>query len=157
LENGAKGVLCASTGNTAASAAAYAARAGIRCIVVLPKGGVAAGKLTQALIHGAEVVAVLGNFDQALDLVQKISKDSRFTMYNSINPYRLEGQKTAAFEIIEALGGTPSHQLMPVGNAGNITAYWKGYKESAARNGSKLPKMMGFQAAGAAPLVSGKP
>ena len=157
VEEGSRGILCASTGNTAASAAAYAARAGIRCVVVLPEGGVAAGKLSQALIHGAHVVAVKGNFDAALKLVQEAAEDLRLTIVNSSNPYRLEGQKTAAFEIIEVLGAAPTHQFMPVGNAGNITAYWKGYREAHARSSSGLPRMMGFQAAGADPLVRGKP
>ena len=153
VEQGARAVVCASTGNTAASAAAYAARAGLRCVVLLPKGGVAAGKLVQALMHGAQVLAVDGNFDQALELVRQSAAELGLTVVNSINPFRLEGQKTAAFEIIEALGHAPGWQFMPVGNAGNITAYWKGYKEAAAG----APRMMGFQAAGAAPLVLGKP
>lgn len=151
VEARAHGVLCASTGNTAASAAAYAARAGLRCLVFLPKGAVAKGKLTQSLMHGAEIVEVRGNFDQALELAVSQAAESGFTLVNSSNPYRLEGQKTAAFEIVEDLGGAPDFQFMPVGNAGNITAYWKGYKESGAR-----PRMMGFQAAGAAPLVLGR-
>lgn len=151
LEEGSRGVLCASTGNTAASAAAYAARAGLRCIVFLPKGGVALGKLAQSLMYGAEVVEVRGNFDQALSMAVDSARGSGFTVVNSLNPYRLEGQKTAAFEVVETLGHAPDFQFMPVGNAGNITAYWKGYKEIGAK-----PKMMGFQAAGAAPLVLGK-
>jgi len=153
LEEGAKTVLCASTGNTAASAAAYAARAGLRCLVLLPGGAVALGKLSQALVHGAEVIQVSGNFDQALKLVREAAARHPVTVVNSTNPYRLQGQKTAAFEVIEALGRSPSHQFMPVGNAGNITAYWLGYKEL----GKTFPKMCGFQAAGAAPIVKGRP
>ncbi len=152
LEAGAKGVLCASTGNTAASAAAYAARAGLRCIVFLPKGAVAQGKLAQAVMHGAEIVEVLGNFDKALAAALEAARTSSFAVVNSVNPYRLEGQKTAAFEISEELGSAPDFQFMPVGNAGNITAYWKGYCEL----GDKRPRMMGYQAAGAAPLVIGR-
>lgn len=151
VEDKAKGVLCASTGNTAASAAAYAARAGLRCVVFLPKGAVAAGKLAQALMYGAEVVTVSGNFDEALALALRTAQESGFTVVNSSNPYRLEGQKTGAFEIAEQLGAAPDFQFMPVGNAGNITAYWRGYCEL----GGARPKMMGFQAAGAAPLVLG--
>ncbi len=152
LEAKATGVLCASTGNTAASAAAYAAAAGLRCVVFLPKGAVALGKLAQSLMYGAEVVEVKGNFDAALKLAIETAKTSGFTLVNSSNPFRLEGQKTAAFEIAEVLGAAPSFQFMPVGNAGNITAYWKGYCEL----GVLRPKMMGFQAAGAAPLVFGR-
>lgn len=151
-ELGAKGVLCASTGNTAASAAAYAARAGLRCVVMLPKGQVALGKLAQALMHGAEVLEVDGSFDAALSLALATAEKSGFTVVNSTNPYRLEGQKTASFEVAEQLGRAPDFQFMPVGNAGNITAYWKGWTEL----GGKKPKMMGFQAAGAAPLVLGR-
>ncbi|OGR82193.1 MAG: threonine synthase [Elusimicrobia bacterium RIFCSPHIGHO2_02_FULL_57_9] len=153
LEEGARGVLCASTGNTAASAAAYAARAGLRCMVFLPKGGVALGKLAQALMHGAKIKEVKGSFDKALIAAFAEAKKSGFVAVNSSNPYRIEGQKTAAFEISEVLGRMPDYQFMPVGNAGNITAYWKGYREL---KGSK-PKMMGFQAAGAAPIVLGNP
>jgi threonine synthase len=152
LEGKARGVLCASTGNTAASAAAYAARAGLRCVVFLPKGAVALGKLAQSLMYGAEVVEVRGNFDEALQMAARAAKDSGFTLVNSSNPFRLEGQKTGAFEIAEELGAAPDYQFMPVGNAGNITAYWKGYCELGGRG----PKMMGFQAAGAAPLVLGR-
>ena len=129
MEAGAPGVLCASTGNTAASAAAYAARAGLRCLVLLPAGGVAAGKLSQSLMHGAQVAAVRGNFDQALRLAREAASELGWTLVNSVNPYRIQGQKTAAFEIVEALGRAPDYQFMPVGNAGNITAYWMGYKE----------------------------
>ncbi|MBI3551803.1 MAG: threonine synthase [Elusimicrobia bacterium] len=153
LESGARGVLCASTGNTAASAAAYAARAGLRCVVFLPKGGVAMGKLVQSLMYGAEVVEVRGNFDEALALAMSTARREGFTVVNSSNPFRIEGQKTGAFEIVEQLGAAPEYQFMPVGNAGNITAYWKGYREA----GPGRPRMMGFQAAGAAPLVLGRP
>ncbi|MBI2069180.1 MAG: threonine synthase [Elusimicrobia bacterium] len=155
VEEGAKAVVCASTGNTAASAAAYAARAGLPCFVFLPKGHVAAGKLSQAVIHGAKVIEVKGNFDQCLKLVREAAVRFNLTIVNSTNPYRLEGQKTAAFEICSALGRAPDYQFMPVGNAGNITAYWRGYKEYL-RN-QQLPRMMGFQAKGAAPIVLGKP
>jgi threonine synthase len=157
-EEGSKAVMCASTGNTSASAAAYSAKAGIKCIVLIPKGAIALGKLSQALIHGAVVLAVDGNFDVALELVKDITKDYPITLVNSLNPYRIEGQKTASFEICDHLGDAPDFQVMPVGNAGNITAYWKGYKEykSAARS-KKLPVMLGFQAEGAAPIVRGYP
>ncbi|MBI4248888.1 MAG: threonine synthase, partial [Elusimicrobia bacterium] len=158
LEEGARGVICASTGNTSASAAAYAARAGLKCFVLLPHGAVALGKLSQALIHGAAVLAVKGNFDEALELVQLIAAKRKLTIVNSLNPYRLEGQKTGAFEIVEALGRAPDFQFMPVGNAGNITAYWRGYKEyRELGRAASAPKMMGFQAKGACPLVLGKP
>jgi threonine synthase len=152
VEEGAKGVLCASTGNTAASAAAYAARAGLRCVVFLPKGNVAMGKLAQAIMHGAEIVEVKGSFDDALRQALAEARKAGYTVVNSTNPYRLEGQKTAAFEIAEKLGRAPDWQFMPVGNAGNITAYWNGYVELAGKH----PRMMGFQAAGAAPLVKGR-
>jgi len=157
LEARARGVLCASTGNTAASAAAYAARAGLRCAVLLPEGGVAAGKLAAALMHGASVVAVRAGFDAALQLAQRASQEAGWTLVNSVNPFRIQGQKTAAFEIIETLGRAPDFQFMPVGNAGNITAYWLGYREWHAALRKGLPKMMGFQAKGAAPLVLGRP
>ncbi|HAH07521.1 MAG TPA: threonine synthase [Elusimicrobia bacterium] len=157
LEAGAKGVLCASTGNTAASAAAYAARAGLRCAVLLPEGGVASGKLAAALMHGATVLSVRGNFDLALDLAQKAAQEAGWTLVNSVNPFRIQGQKTAAFEVIEALGRAPDFQFMPVGNAGNITAYWLGYREWHAALKKGLPRMMGWQAKGAAPLVLGRP
>jgi threonine synthase len=157
VEEGARGVLCASTGNTAASAAAYAARAGLRCLVLLPAGGVALGKLTQSLMAGAQVVEVRGNFDDALRLARQAARTERWTLVNSTNPYRLEGQKTGAFEIIEDLGRAPDYQFMPVGNAGNITAYWMGYVETHKRRKSGKPKMMGWQAAGAAPIVRGRP
>ena len=157
-EEKSKAVICASTGNTSASAAAYSARAGLRCIVLIPKGAIALGKLSQALIHGAIVLAVDGNFDAALDLVKEISRSYPVTLVNSLNPYRIEGQKTASFEICDNLGGAPDFQVMPVGNAGNITAYWKGYKEYKEKGKiNNLPKMLGFQAEGAAPIVRGKP
>ena len=129
VEEGSKAVICASTGNTSASAAAYAARAGIKCVVLIPEGKIALGKLSQAVMHGATVLEIDGNFDKALDLVKDLSKNYPLTLVNSINPYRIEGQKTGAFEICECLETTPDYQFMPVGNAGNITAYWKGYKE----------------------------
>jgi threonine synthase len=158
LEDGATAVLCASTGNTAASAAAYAARAGIRCAVVLPAGQVALGKLSQAMIFGARVVAVRGGFDEALAIVRELGAGSEYTLVNSVNPYRIEGQKTAAFEICEALGDAPDALCIPVGNAGNITAYWRGFVEAAASGlATRRPRMFGFQAAGAAPLVDGAP
>jgi threonine synthase len=157
LEAGAKGVLCASTGNTAASAAAYAARAGLRCAVILPEGGVAAGKLAASLMHGATVLCIRGNFDLALELAQKATLDAGWTLVNSVNPFRIQGQKTAAFEVVEALGRAPDFQFMPVGNAGNITAYWLGYREWHAAMKKGLPRMMGWQAKGAAPLVLGRP
>ena len=158
LEQGARMVLCASTGNTAASAAAYAARAGMSCTVVLPAGQVAAGKLAQAVAHGARVVAVRGPFDAALAVVRALAEQGEATLVNSVNPDRLEGQKTAAFEICEALGEAPDALFIPVGNAGNITAYWRGFVE-AARSGMarQRPRMYGYQAEGAAPLVRGKP
>jgi threonine synthase len=157
-EEGRETVMCASTGNTSASAAAYAARAGMRCYVLIPEGKIALGKLSQALIHGAKVLAVQGNFDEALCLVREICADYPIALVNSVNPFRLEGQKTAAFEIVDALQDAPHFHALPVGNAGNITAYWKGYKEYyAAAKSSRLPRMLGFQAAGAAPLVLGSP
>jgi threonine synthase len=156
VEDGAKAVVCASTGNTAASAAAYAARAGLTCAVLIPDGAIALGKLAQALIHGAKVLQIRGNFDQALELVRELPSHAPITVVNSINPYRIEGQKTAAFEIIDTLGDAPDFHFIPVGNAGNITAYWKGYREYCdVGHASQLPKMMGFQASGAAPIVLG--
>src|SRR3989338_6730925 len=154
-EAGAKIVLCASTGNTSASAAAYAAKAGIRCAVLIPKGAVALGKLSQAMAHAAQVIAVEGNFDKALQLVKEITAKYPITLVNSLNPFRLEGQKTGAFEICDQLGGeAPDFNSMPVGNAGNITAYWKGYNEYFQKKRiSGTPKMLGFQAEGAAPIV----
>lgn len=150
-------VMCASTGNTSASAAAYAARAGMGCYVLIPQGKIALGKLSQALVHGAQVIAIDGNFDEALCLVREICADHPIALVNSVNPYRLEGQKTAAFEIVDDLGIAPDYHALPVGNAGNITAYWKGYKEyfEMGRSANR-PKMLGFQAAGAAPIVTGK-
>ncbi|HET9060365.1 MAG TPA: threonine synthase [Acidimicrobiales bacterium] len=158
MEDGAKAVVCGSTGNTSASAAAYAARAGLRCVVLIPDGYIALGKLAQALVHGAKVVQVRGNFDRALALVRQLADAEPVTVVNSINPYRIEGQKTGAFEVVDVLGDAPDFHFMPVGNAGNITAYWKGYREyQDAGLCSKLPKMCGFQAAGAAPIVLGHP
>ena len=153
-ESGAKTVVCASTGNTSASAAAYAAKAGLRCVVLIPEGQIALGKLSQALIHKAKVIAVKGNFDAALNIIREFSSLKSVTVVNSINPFRIEGQKTGAFEICDQLGKAPDHHVMPVGNAGNITAYWKGYKEYKDKGKiSSLPVMMGFQAEGAAPIV----
>jgi threonine synthase len=159
LEDGYEAVACASTGNTSASAAAYAARAGMRCAVLIPEGKIALGKLSQAMIHGAKVVQIRGNFDDALRLVRNLCTKHPIALVNSVNPYRIEGQKSGAFEILEALDGhAPDFQAMPVGNAGNITAYWKGYKEYQHLGKSKgLPRMLGFQAAGAAPIVLGHP
>jgi len=158
VEEGSKAVICASTGNTSASAAAYAAKAGIKCVVIIPEGAIALGKLSQALIHGAKVIAVKGNFDEALEIVKEISKNHPITLVNSLNPYRIEGQKTGSFEICDSLKDAPDYHAIPVGNAGNITAYWKGYKEyKAAKISKKLPKMLGFQAEGAAPIVLGRP
>jgi threonine synthase len=158
LEEGAKVVICASTGNTAASAAAYAARAGIPCVVLVPDGYVAVGKMAQALVHGARAIAIRGGFDEALRVVRELSRSYPVTVVNSINPYRIEGQKTGAFEICDQLRGiAPTYHAMPVGNAGNITAYWKGYKEYRDSGMiSSLPKMLGFQAEGAAPIVRGE-
>src|SRR3989339_1238199 len=157
VEDGSRAVICASTGNTSASAAAYAARAGIKCVVLIPEGKIALGKLSQALIHNAAVLSIDGNFDAALNLVKEMSKNYPLTLVNSLNPYRIEGQKTGAFEICDVLGKAPEYQCMPVGNAGNITAYWKGYKEYNIEKKSGLPKMLGFQAAGSAPIVAGHP
>ncbi len=157
-EEGSRAVICASTGNTSASAAAYAAKAGIRCVVLIPSGAIALGKLSQALIHGAQVLAVQGNFDDALELVKEITKKYPMTLVNSLNPFRIEGQKTASYEICDYLQDAPDFQVMPVGNAGNITAYWKGYKEYKEQGRiDKLPRMLGFQAEGAAPIVKGHP
>ncbi|MDD5450128.1 MAG: threonine synthase [Candidatus Omnitrophica bacterium] len=157
LEQGSNAIMCASTGNTSASAACFAARAGVKCIVLLPKGAIALGKLAQALIHGAQVLAIQGNFDDALEIVKAITNRYPITLVNSLNPYRIEGQKTGAFEVCDRLEGAPDYHFIPVGNAGNITAYWKGYKEyKAAGIISKLPRMMGFQAEGAAPIVRGR-
>ncbi|HUC37684.1 MAG TPA: threonine synthase [Acidimicrobiales bacterium] len=158
LEEGAKAVVCASTGNTSASAAAYASRAGLTCAVLIPEGHIALGKLAQGLVHGAKVLQVRGNFDEALSIVRVLGDRAPVTVVNSINPFRIEGQKSAAFEIVDALGEAPDIHCIPVGNAGNITAYWRGYCEyrNAGRS-KKLPKMFGFQAAGAAPIVEGHP
>ena len=158
LEEGSQVVVCASTGNTSASAAAYAARAGMVCGVLIPQGNVALGKLAQALIHGARVLEIEGNFDQALTLTKEMAERHPITIVNSINSFRIEGQKTAAFEIVEALGGrAPDIHVMPVGNAGNITAYWKGYTEAVSAGwSSDRPKMFGFQAEGANPIVRGE-
>jgi threonine synthase len=153
MERGAKTIICASTGNTSSSAAAYAARGGIQCVVILPEGGIAKGKLAQAMMCGANVIAVRGNFDDALRIVREIGEKTDIQIVNSINPDRIEGQKTAAFEICDALGRAPDYHVLPVGNAGNITAYWKGYTEY----GKGRPKMIGFQAEGAAPIVRGHP
>ncbi len=152
-----RAVMCASTGNTSAAAAAYAARAGMQCFVLIPDGNIALGKLAQAMIHNAQVLAIRGNFDEALTLVKKITEKHPVTLVNSINPFRIEGQKTAAFEICDFLKEAPDYHAIPVGNAGNITAYWKGYTEykNSGRT-KKLPKMLGFQAAGAAPIVHKK-
>ena len=152
-----KAVICASTGNTAASAAAYAARAGVRAIVLIPEGKVAAGKLAGAIAYGADVLQVEGSFDDALALVVEITRRHPIALVNSLNPYRLEGQKTAAFEIVDLLGDAPDWLCLPVGNAGNITAYWMGFKQYHKQIGSKLPQMLGVQASGAAPLVLGHP
>src|SRR5881394_3607837 len=153
IERGAKALICASTGNTSASAAAYAARAGILCIVILPAGKIATGKLLQAFAYGAKIIAIDGNFDDALRLVRELGEEHEFVIVNSINPDRIAGQKTAAFEIVDELGDAPDFHLLPVGNAGNITAYWAGYREYFSRNKStKLPAMIGFQAIGAAPI-----
>ncbi len=158
LEDGAKVVVCASTGNTSASAAAYAARAGMLCAVLIPDGHVALGKLAQALIHGARTLQIRGNFDVALALVRELGSRDGVQIVNSINPYRIEGQKTAAFEIVDVLGDAPHVHCIPVGNAGNITAYWRGYSEYHRDSlATRLPRMLGWQASGAAPLVHGEP
>lgn len=157
LEEKSKVVVCASTGNTSASAAAYAGRAGLVCAVLIPEGNVALGKLAQALVHGARVLEIKGNFDQALKLTQQMANEFPITLVNSVNPFRIEGQKTAAFEIVEALGEAPDIHVMPVGNAGNITAYWRGYREAQeAEWSTQLPQMHGFQAEGANPIVRGE-
>ncbi len=157
VESGARAVICASTGNTSASAAAYGARAGLAVYVLIPAGKIAMGKLSQAMMHQATVIQIEGNFDQALAIVKELSVSHHIELVNSINPFRIEGQKTAAFEVCDQLGDAPSLHALPVGNAGNITAYWKGYGEYRAANQiTKLPHMMGFQAAGAAPIVVGR-
>ncbi|PAD22929.1 threonine synthase [Terribacillus saccharophilus] len=152
-EAGAKAVICASTGNTSASAAAYAARAGMRCFVVIPEGKIAQGKLAQAVMYGAEIFSIEGNFDDALRVVRNLSETEPVALVNSVNPYRLEGQKTAAFELCEQLGQAPDYLFIPVGNAGNISAYWKGFKEYEVEKGYSLPVLKGYQASGAAPIV----
>ncbi|HET7903885.1 MAG TPA: threonine synthase [Candidatus Eisenbacteria bacterium] len=156
VASGARAVLCASTGNTSASAAAYASRAGLRCAVVIPGGQIALGKLAQAMVHGARVVAVRGHFDRALELVRELAEEGDAVVVNSVNPDRIEGQKTVAWEIAAALGRVPDLHALPVGNAGNITAAWKGWCERDRAEGGGRPRMMGFQAAGAAPIVEGK-
>ncbi|GAC1440271.1 MAG: threonine synthase [Mycobacteriales bacterium] len=152
LEEGSRAVICASTGNTSASAAAYAAKGGLTCAVLVPEGKIALGKMAQALVHGARLLQVTGNFDDCLNLCRDLSDNYPVTLVNSVNPFRIEGQKTAAFEIVDVLGGAPDVHCLPVGNAGNITAYWKGYRESDV-----APRMLGFQAAGSAPIVIGSP
>ncbi len=158
VAEGAKAVVCASTGNTSASAAAYAARVGLTCAVLIPEGYIALGKLAQALVHGARVLQVRGNFDEALRIVRELPGHAPVTVVNSVNPYRIEGQKTAAFEVVDVLGRAPDVHCMPVGNAGNITAYWRGYIEyQRAGRTPTVPRMLGFQAEGAAPIVLGHP
>lgn len=157
-ENGAEVIVCASTGNTSASAAAYAAQAGLKCVVLLPNGKIALGKLAQALMYGATTIAIEGNFDDALRIVRELGDVSKVEVVNSINPVRIEGQKTASFEVVDQLGQAPDFHFLPVGNAGNITAYWRGYKEyNDAGKINSTPRMFGFQAANAAPLVDGAP
>jgi threonine synthase len=158
MEEGSRAVICASTGNTSASASAYAAKAGIKAIVLIPEGKIATGKLVQAMIHGAMVIQIKDNFDQALNIVRALVNEYPMTLVNSINPYRIDGQKSAAFEVCDLLGREPDYHALPVGNAGNITAYWRGYKEYRdCGKIKKLPKMLGFQASGAAPIVLGHP
>jgi threonine synthase len=158
LEEGMQAVMCASTGNTSASAAAYAAHSGLAAYVVVPHGRIALGKMAQAVAHGARIIAIDGNFDQALSLARAVSEKHAIALVNSVNPYRIEGQKTAAFEIVDVLGEAPDYLFIPVGNAGNITAYWKGFVEYASLGkAGRRPHMMGFQAAGAAPIVLGRP
>ncbi len=156
VEAGSQALICASTGNTSASAAAYAARAGLAAFVLIPEGKIALGKLSQAMIHGAVVVQIQGNFDAGMKLVKEIAATTPVTLVNSVNPYRLQGQKTAAFEVVDALGFAPNYHYLPVGNAGNITAHWFGYQDYARQGRCAMPKLVGFQAAGAAPFVSGK-
>ena len=158
VENGSTKIICASTGNTSASAAAYGARFGLETIVVIPQGKIAVGKLAQAIVYGARVVEIKGNFDDALTIVRRLSETHPVALVNSLNPYRIEGQKTAAFEVVDTLGDAPDYLFIPVGNAGNITAYWKGFVEYAQAGKSTIrPRMMGWQAAGAAPIVKGTP
>jgi len=153
---GSKAIMCASTGNTSASAAAYAAKAGMECLVIIPDGNIALGKMAQALMHGAKVFAIRGNFDDALRMVREITSNFPITLVNSVNPHRLEGQKSGAFEVVDQLGDAPDYHFIPVGNAGNITAYWRGYKKFMdLKKCSQIPQMMGFQAEGAAPIVRG--
>ena len=157
VEEGSSSIMCASTGNTSAAAAAYAARCGLTCSVVIPEGNIALGKLAQALIYGAKVIAIQGNFDDALNIVRSITEKNAITLVNSLNPYRIEGQTTGAYEICDVLGDAPQYLAIPVGNAGNITAYWRGFRRYQEAGRSKnLPKMIGFQAAGAAPIVLDK-
>ena len=158
VEKGARAIVCASTGNTSASAAAYAARAGMTCLVLIPEGKISYGKMAQALIHGAKTIEIRGNFDDALELVRELGLRDDFEIVNSINPFRIQGQKTGAFEICDALGDAPDMHFLPVGNAGNITSYWLGYREYKENGHSNsLPRMMGWQAEGAAPIVRGEP
>lgn len=158
LEEGSRAIACASTGNTSASAAAYGAHCGMHTIVLVPRGNVALGKLAQAIAYGARILVVRGNFDEALDLVRELTRVHPITLVNSVNPFRIEGQKTASFEVVDHLGDAPDYLFIPVGNAGNITAYWKGFKEYYAQGrATKRPRMMGFQAEGAAPIVRGYP
>jgi threonine synthase len=157
VEEGSRSVICASTGNTSASAAAYGARFGLDVVVIVPKGKIALGKMAQAIAYGARIIAIQGNFDQALQIVRSLAEKHPVTLVNSLNSYRIEGQKTAAFEIVDDLGDAPDYFFIPVGNAGNITAYWKGFVEyKKAGRASQTPKMMGFQADGAAPIVKGR-
>ncbi|MGI6665976.1 MAG: threonine synthase [Bacillota bacterium] len=157
VESGARAVICASTGNTSASAAAFAARAGLDCVVLIPNGKIALGKLAQAIVYGAKVLAIQGNFDDALEMVKKVSDKHGLTIVNSVNPFRIEGQKSAAFEVCDTLGHAPDYLSIPVGNAGNITAYWKGFKEYLEDGRiSSLPRLLGFQAEGAAPIVENR-
>jgi threonine synthase len=154
IEEGSQAIMCASTGNTSASAAAYAAYRGLKAIIMVPEGKIALGKLAQAIVYGAKIITIDGNFDQALQIVRKLTESYPVTLVNSVNPYRIEGQKTAAFEVVELLGDAPDYLFIPVGNAGNITAYWKGFTEfHKLGKATKLPKMMGFQAEGSAPIV----
>jgi len=158
MEEGSRTIMCASTGNTSAAAAAYAARGGLNCIVIIPNNNIALGKLAQAMVYGAKVIAIEGNFDRALEIVREITAKHPISLVNSVNPYRIEGQKTAAFEVVDQLGKAPDVLAIPVGNAGNISAYWKGFKEyHAAGKSTSLPKMLGFEAEGAMAIVKGEP
>ena len=158
MEEGSRTIMCASTGNTSAAAAAYAARGGLNCIVLIPNNNIALGKLAQAIIYGAKVIAIEGNFDRALEIVREITAKHPITLVNSVNPYRIEGQKTAAFEVCDQLGKAPDYLAIPVGNAGNISAYWKGFKEyHSLGKANKLPVMIGFEAEGAMAIVKGEP